>query len=183
MLRNRRSRKGTEYAAHAGCTRHPTLPRVAQCERCTGGCCDSCHVALPDGRALCVSCAMIVAGVSNARPVGRGVMTPLGVEITGRRDATRVSATGEIDFGTQGELERTMIDLSSDQRPLELDLSGVSFIDSSGLAMLLSMRNRCAECGGMLTLHAPSEQVRRVLELAGLSAAFTIVEEGPPPRA
>ncbi len=102
-------------------------------------------------------------------------MTHLTVEITGRRDATRVSAVGEIDFATQGELERTLVDLCADRRPLELDLSAVSFIDSSGLAMLLSMRNLCAESGGMLILHAPSEQVRRVFQLAGLSAAFTTV--------
>ena len=102
--------------------------------------------------------------------------TPLTVEITARPDATRVSAVGEIDFGSQGELERTLSDLCAQLQRLELDLSGVSFIDSSGLAMLLSMRNLCAESGGMLILHAPSETVRRVFDLAGLSAAFTIVD-------
>ena len=30
MLRNRRSRRSTDDAAHAGCSRHPTLPGVAQ---------------------------------------------------------------------------------------------------------------------------------------------------------
>jgi len=104
------------------------------------------------------------------------VTMPLTVHITARPDATRVSAVGEIDFDSQGELERTLIDLCSDQRPVELDLGDVSFIDSSGLAMLLSIRNLCAESGGMLIVCAPSETVRRVLELAGLSAAFTIIE-------
>lgn len=103
-------------------------------------------------------------------------MTRLTIEITARSDATRVSAAGEIDLATQGELERTLVDLCTAQRPIELDLSGVSFIDSSGLAMLLSVRNLCAESGGFLILQRPSDKVRRVLEYAGMSAAFTIVE-------
>ena len=102
--------------------------------------------------------------------------TALTLEITARRGATRVAASGEIDVATLGELERTLVDLCAHQRPVELDLSGVSFIDSSGLATLLSMRNLCAEDGGIMVLCAPSQEVRRVLELAGLSAAFTIIE-------
>jgi len=103
------------------------------------------------------------------------VTTSLVLEVTARTDATCVSAVGEIDFASQGELERTLTDVGA-HRPVELDLSGVSFIDSSGLAMLLSMRNLFAEGGSMLVLHAPSQNVRRVFELAGLSAAFTVVE-------
>ena len=102
------------------------------------------------------------------------VTTSLSLEITARGDATCVAAVGEIDFATMGELERTLTDLGA-RRPVKLDLSGVLFIDSSGLAMLLSMRNLLAEGGGMLILHAPSPKVRRVFEVAGLSAAFTIV--------
>ena len=102
--------------------------------------------------------------------------TPLTIEVIAGPGAIRLSAVGEIDFATQGELERALIDLCTDGGRLELDLSGVTFVDSSGLAVLLSMRNHWAESGGMLLLRAPSERVRHVLELAGLSAAFTIVE-------
>ena len=87
-----------------------------------------------------------------------------------------MTAVGEIDLDTKRELESALMDLCADQRRLELDLSGVSFIDSTGLGVLLSARNLCAESGGMLTLHAPSEKVRRTFEMAGLSAAFTILE-------
>ena len=102
--------------------------------------------------------------------------TPLTLEVIARPGAIRLSAFGELDFATQGELEGALIDLCTDGGRLELDLSGVTFVDSSGLAVLLSMRNHWAESGGMLLLHAPSKQVRRVLEHAGLAAAFTIVE-------
>ena len=95
------------------------------------------------------------------------VTTPLTLEITTRPDATRVSVVGEMDFGTQGGLERKLVDLCADQRPLELDLSGVSFMDSSGLAMLLSIRNLCAEDGGILFLHRPSDKVRRCPRAGG----------------
>ena len=126
---------------------------------------------------------MHVLASIQTRPVGGSrrwgiqiVTTPLTLKITARPDATRVSVVGEMDFGTHGELERKLVDLCGDQRPLELDLSGVSFMDSSGLAMLLSIRNLCAEGGGILILHRPSDKVRRVVELAGMSAAFNVIE-------
>lgn len=54
------------------------------------------------------------------------------------------------------------------------DLSGVTFIDSSGLRLLLDQRARLTEAGIDLRLRNPSATVLRLLELAQLTDHFCI---------
>ena len=49
-----------------------------------------------------------------------------------------------------------------------LDLSGVDFMDSSGLHVLVRLHRRVEEVGGELSVRDPSPQVRHLLELTGL---------------
>ena len=57
---------------------------------------------------------------------------------------------------------------------LVLDLSGVSFMDSSGIAVLLRAHRRMLALGGsLLVCHVP-EQAKRVLDAAGLGRLITI---------
>ena len=59
----------------------------------------------------------------------------------------------------------------------ELDLSGITFMDSSGIAVILRLYKRMQNLGGsMKVTHAP-EQALRVLKTAGISRIVTI-EEG-----
>src|SRR3954463_4562086 len=51
-----------------------------------------------------------------------------------------VAASGEIDLSTVGELRVAVTDAASDCDRLRLDLSGVEFIDSTGLGGLLALR-------------------------------------------
>ena len=120
------------------------------------------------------------------QPVRRGSATAdlwhhlsgvdLSLDITAAANATYVTVAGEIDLANHGELERTLQQLGADRRHVELDLRGVTFIDSSGLAMLMRMREHCAAQGGNLVLNGMSERVRRLFELVGIAALFTIVE-------
>lgn len=61
-----RHRRPTSDAAHDGCGKHPTTPVVGRCDRCRQGSCASCHLVAA-GRSLCVSCAMVMAGVTHRR--------------------------------------------------------------------------------------------------------------------
>ena len=49
-----------------------------------------------------------------------------------------------------------------------LDLSGVTFLDSTGIGVLVRARNRLLAAGGELILRSPSGIVRDVLEIVGL---------------
>lgn len=71
---------------------------------------------------------------------------------------------------------RTVLDLlkaSTGQRHV-LDLSGIEFLDSAGLGMLLVAEDEVGSGGATLTIRRPSPQVRQLFELAALDTLFTI---------
>ena len=61
--------------------------------------------------------------------------------------------------------------LPTDQS-VRLDMSTVSFLEPSGLGMLVLLRKRLAGCGAAVTLVEVQPQVRRVLDITGLARAF-----------
>lgn len=93
---------------------------------------------------------------------------PVTVTLEGR--IMRAAVAGEIDHhgarAVMNELDGA-IDAALPNR-LELDLGGVSFMDSSGIAVLLRARRRMDELEGVLTVGNVPAQARRVLEAAGV---------------
>jgi anti-sigma B factor antagonist len=76
---------------------------------------------------------------------------------------------GEIDLATQAEFRAVLSDLVvSGQVNLTIDLSGVEFIDSTGLRVLASQSTRFVKAGGSLVVRNPSPAVRRLLSLTFL---------------
>lgn len=57
---------------------------------------------------------------------------------------------------------------------LVLDLGGVTFMDSSGIALLIRARQRMQELGGTADVCGAAAQARRVLDAAGLQRYLTI---------
>jgi anti-sigma B factor antagonist len=57
---------------------------------------------------------------------------------------------------------------------LVVDLSGVPFIDSSGIAVLLEYLRDAAEFGGQFCLAAPTDHVRHVFEITRLDKALPV---------
>ena len=78
--------------------------------------------------------------------------------------------SGEVDHhGAKGLMQE--IDRALEGRParnLVMDLSGVSFMDSSGIALLLRAHRRAREVGGSLRVQGIPEQAMKVLRSAGL---------------
>lgn len=79
---------------------------------------------------------------------------------------TGLAASGEIDAHTAPSLAQAIDAAGPD---VELDLSGVEFVDSSGLRVLIDAHQRLADAGGGLRLVSLSEPVRRLLEISGVS--------------
>jgi anti-sigma B factor antagonist len=104
-----------------------------------------------------------------------------------------VIAGGEIDVHTSPGLSDALraADALSDR--LVLDLTAVTFLDSTGLSAMVAALNRGKERGGSMSLVGPSGVVRRVLAITELDQVFTIydvvddavgdVAEGPRPPA
>ena len=52
---------------------------------------------------------------------------------------------------------------------LVIDMADVTFMDSSGLRVLIELNQRVTEAGTSLTVRAPSRAVERIIEISGLS--------------
>jgi anti-anti-sigma factor len=96
------------------------------------------------------------------------------------REYTVVTATGEIDFQSYQPLQELLnTQLRAGRSKLVLDLDSVSFCDSSGLGMFVSIHRRAGMAGGWLRLARPNPQLRRILAVTNLDrllGAFDTVE-------
>jgi anti-sigma B factor antagonist len=89
------------------------------------------------------------------------------VDVDRREDVAIVQARGELDVATVETL-RTALDGIEDARRLVLDLSGLSFIDSNGLHLVVALHKRAEREGFELALLAPAPPVDRAIRLCGL---------------
>lgn len=89
-----------------------------------------------------------------------------------------VTVTGELDMATSSELRRRVdACLRTDRTSVIIDLHGLTHMDSSGLAALISAHQLMQERKGRLALVITSESVRRTVEVRGLDRLFTIVPD------
>ena len=97
---------------------------------------------------------------------------------TARRGSFAVlTVVGEVDFGTAGSLaDEAITATSGDTAHLVIDLGGVTFLDSSGLKVLVSTRKRAEQAGQSMSLVAVPRVVMRVLTVTALDKAFTFYD-------
>ncbi len=101
------------------------------------------------------------------------------VELTVLTDAsgcTTLVVSGEVDMKGSDKLRTTGVTAiqAHDRQPLKIDLSAVTFLDSTGLGALIHLRNTTNDEPGALQLIDPSEPVLRVLTLTRLDEVFAI---------
>ncbi len=95
---------------------------------------------------------------------------------TTAEDVASIRLGGAIDLAYADELQRLGEGLITDHvRTLRIDLSGVNFLDSSGISALIAIRNKAARVGCALILEKPTPNVVRLFEITGLVGdVFTI---------
>lgn len=91
-----------------------------------------------------------------------------------------VRIRGEIDHHTAAEIRTGMDTLLLERRParLYLDLSCVSFMDSSGLGLIMGRYAVMKELGGELVVLDPSPETMTILSLAGMERLLRIETNG-----
>ncbi len=83
---------------------------------------------------------------------------------------TAVTIFGELDMAAAAKL-RDELDRAVDaEGDVELDMRACSFVDSTGIATLVTAGRRLGEEGRVLRIRGARERVSRILELAGLPA-------------
>jgi anti-anti-sigma factor len=82
---------------------------------------------------------------------------------------------GELDLATGPELERTVARLLDGQgEEFRLDISALTFMDSTGAAAVTRVHQRVESLGRRLVVISPTGAVRRVLEVMGLSNVLDV---------
>jgi anti-anti-sigma factor len=95
-----------------------------------------------------------------------------------RREPFRVTASeeggglrlrffGEYDYAVAGEASKALAQACDRGGRVEIDLAGVTFLDSSGLRTLVTARRAADRDGCSLVLVDVSERARQVLEITG----------------
>jgi anti-anti-sigma factor len=90
-------------------------------------------------------------------------------------DVATVVARGEFDAFAAPELERALFDLESSTHVL-VDLSSVSFMDSTALGCLVRANRACEDRGAALRVVLPRGDARRIFEITTLDRALPVSE-------
>jgi anti-sigma B factor antagonist len=102
-------------------------------------------------------------------------------EVVVDRRAGRLSVrpVGELDIATVGRLRGAFAE-RLDAEDLVVDLRGLSFLDTSGLQLMVELHRRSQDDGWRLTLVRGDRAVQRVFEIAGLEGFLPFTDEPPP---
>ncbi|MCI8699198.1 MAG: STAS domain-containing protein [Oscillospiraceae bacterium] len=98
------------------------------------------------------------------------------ITVTSRDSALTIALSGEIDHHAARELMTQLDQAIAERLPaqLVLDLSGVTFMDSSGIAVLLRSLRQMGHTGGSLRAVNIPAQARKVLDAAGIGRLISL---------
>jgi anti-sigma B factor antagonist len=105
--------------------------------------------------------------------------SPLAIdtELQGQ-DSARLTLAGELDIATVPQLEKVLSSLlCRGVRQIAIDLSQVTFIDSSALRMFIVLTARATSEDWSLRIVNPSEQARSVFEITGAEQHLRVESE------
>ena len=102
----------------------------------------------------------------------------LTIETAKDGDYYRVTAKGDIDLYSSPELRAAILKAVKRKEGVAVDLSGVGYMDSSGVATLVEGLKSCAVDHQEFIIEKPSDAVMKVLQLARLDTLFKI-SRGP----
>ena len=116
-----------------------------------------------------------------ARPDAVSVIHFSGMKVDIRRvgDIPVLCPEGRITIGPPSIALKAALDLELKQGATKIlfDGSRVEYLDSSGLAELISAARTLSERGGRLAVSSPSHKLREVLEITGLERVFLVGDD------
>jgi anti-sigma B factor antagonist len=110
-------------------------------------------------------------------------MSTLSLHTYQESDSVRVAVSGELDLSSALTFEEELrrIEECSEAPLLVLDLSGLKFMDSTGLRLILSAHARAMNSGRVLAIVQGGEAVRRIFRLTGVLERLNFVDAPPAP--
>ncbi|MGD0197123.1 MAG: STAS domain-containing protein [Solirubrobacteraceae bacterium] len=108
-----------------------------------------------------------------AAPIVMGLAESFPIESDRGPEGHRLAPAGELDIATVPLLEAAFEEIAGDDAvPVLLDLRAVTFIDSTGVQLLLRLNERCAPTQRLRII--PSVAVERLLDITGLRAQLPL---------
>ena len=108
---------------------------------------------------------------------GGGQASRFSVEVDESGERPRVAVRGEVDVYTSPQLKQAFEGLlhgDAGARTVVIDLSGLDFIDSTGLGVLVGALKRARASGGDVVFTTPPASIMKVFEITGLTSLFAI---------
>lgn len=103
------------------------------------------------------------------------VETDFELGVRSEADATVVTVSGELDVATSQELDHELAKLHGVATVI-VDLRGLTFIDSTGLGVLVRTHHLCKQQGRRFGLVRGEGQVNRLLSLTGLADELLVLD-------
>jgi anti-sigma B factor antagonist len=100
----------------------------------------------------------------------------LRLDVDDRDDHAVVTATGEIDVETAGSLSESVTEALAQAPRVLLDLSAVTFIDSTGLGVLVRAHRAAEARGGFFAVVHPTPQTRKLVRVLGLDQLLHVYD-------
>ncbi|WP_195268280.1 STAS domain-containing protein [Eubacterium sp. 1001713B170207_170306_E7] len=95
-----------------------------------------------------------------------------------KNDRDGVCVTGEVDIYTATQFKEPIEKLiQAGTKEIFLDLTNLSYIDSTGIGILIELRKGSMSKGLDMTLINPQKNVVKLLQLTGVDQIFNIIEE------
>jgi anti-anti-sigma factor len=100
------------------------------------------------------------------------------IEVSEQGPTTVVTLAGELDLASSPQLRSVCADVAQAKPDtVRLDMRGITFLDSSGIGVLVQAQKRLDSQGAVLVLHGVRGHPRRVLDVAGLGTFFTLSDQ------
>jgi anti-anti-sigma factor len=100
----------------------------------------------------------------------------LHVDVRATEEGVVIELRGDLDISTAGDLWRRIDELGGTAEVTVLDLSGLDFVDSSGISCLFRLHQRVADAGGMVVARGPSARIRRLFDMTQLNRLIAVLD-------
>jgi anti-sigma B factor antagonist len=101
-------------------------------------------------------------------------MSDMVMSVEEAEHGVRISVSGDLDLPAGDALEALVAPMVSAGRRIEIEMSGIDFLDSSGLGAMLALSQLAGENGATMVVKQPSTAVMSALELTQTASMFTL---------
>jgi len=99
----------------------------------------------------------------------------MNIDVTEDESVVTITVNGDIEMMTIKSFKQKLFEVGQDMdKDIEIDLSNVDYIDSSGVGVLISLLKLQKKKGRNLMINRVSSKVMNVLKLSSLSDVFNI---------